>query len=127
MTLTVVENTLAAIREAMRQQGLECVIEPTENPNVFVIGAIDDKGRENAGLVGWSEKDGAVCYFAHDPIRANHNAAEGVPLEDAIDYWDAKTEMFFIAHLDGTVRDLSDKWRTLMQKSIDLEDQNQDN
>ena len=92
------------IMDSLDEQSITHDLEQIDhNPNAFSVGSIDPSGFFNSGIVGWSEERG-LMFYAHDPIRDNHDKMEGV--EDSLSrcWWEAKSATVFAMHLSGEVR-----------------------
>ena len=111
-----VQNVRAFITDSLLAAGLLYVIEPSpENPDTFVAAAVDQEGYANTGIFGWNEETKLVRFFAFDPVRINHNEAEGI--ENGPVAWETKTAEFFVAHLTGEARQIQAKYRALVEKA----------
>ena len=83
------------------------------NPNIWSVAAVDEFGYANAGIVAWDEEKQMVRFLAHDPMRENHDLAEGVPVEESRCWFDLKRIDYFMAHLVGEVRQIVAKARRI--------------
>lgn len=111
-----VANVIRFIKDSLTAAQLFYAIEPIpENPDAFTIAAHDDDGYVNSGILGWDNAAGTVRYFAYDPVRINHNEAEGI--ENGEVAWETKTAEFFVAHLTGEVREIQAKYQRLLREA----------
>ena len=90
------------------------------DPNFWTCAAKDHDGYLNTGFVAWDKEHNRVVFYAYDPLRANHDDAEGVAPEDSKCFWDTQNVENFILHLTGEVREIVKKHReTISQKILD--------
>ena len=114
-------EALDSIRQVLNEnQAIHVIRQEEENPYCFTCAAKDHAGYLNVGFVAWDKENDRVTFLAYDPLRANHDEAEGIPLKDSKCFWDAKNVENFILHLTGDVREIVKKHReTISQKILD--------
>lgn len=105
------EEVSEAIREIKAaltdQQMFHAVVQDEdENWDFWSVSCRDDDGYVNVGMLSWSPELGRVVFAAYDPLRARHDAAEGIPEDGSACWWSPQTATQMIMHLDGTVREI---------------------
>lgn len=111
-----VESVLQFVRDSLNAAHLLHELEQTEeNPDCWIVVARDDDGYENRGLVGWDDETNAVIYFAYDPLRFNHDQAEGIPEMESACWWQPDTAIMLLMHLKGDARRIMAKERARKQ------------
>ena len=102
------------IHQSLEEMGIPHVEEQDdENPDVWSVAALDSTDHANAGLVAWNKNTNQIEFLAHDPVRENHDLAEGIPEEESRCWWSAESAENMVLHLNGSAREIMDKLRRL--------------
>lgn len=117
-----IANILQFIRDSLTAAQLFHGIEQSpERSDLHEIVCYDDEERINAALIGWDDVEKTVRYYAYDPVRANHNEAEGIDGPDAEWAWETGSAEMLLLHLKGEVRRIQAKYRRLVREAEEKE------
>lgn len=110
---------LDIIHQVLDEEEIYHVCEAAEeNPNTYSYASIDHNDHFNFGFVS-RQNDGTFVYAAFDPIRANHDEAEGIPEDESRCWWHPADMAMFINFLNGTVSEVMGEFRKKAVVQID--------
>lgn len=118
-----VQSVVAFICDSLDAQELDYDYEQDdpENPNCFSFMVDDEDGRSTLGLVGWNDESASVVYGVFDPVRYNHDIAEGFTEDESKCWWKPNSAVMMVAALDGTVHEVMEQDRARKLEALDKE------
>lgn len=102
-----VQNVLRFIQDSLKAADIPYETELTdENPNACFICSADKAGRENVGIIGWSEEKKSVIYAALNPMTVRHDDSEGINEDDSKCWWQPSSAEMMVWFLNGKVSEI---------------------
>lgn len=98
-----------------------CEQSDPDNPDAWSFVADDEDDHSTIGLLGWNDERAEVAYAVFDPIRFNHDVAEGFPEDESKCWWSPNSAVMFVQALDGTVSEIITEERKRRLAEIDNE------
>lgn len=116
-----VSNVVRFIKDSLLAAGLTFTAEQDEdeNPDCWVIAALDKSDYQNLVLVSWNEGLGGVVYAAFKAEVARRDEMEGIGEDESLAWWRPQTAEQAVMVLTGEVREILARFRQAQFRVLD--------